>query len=52
VGSPLLIHGLEDFFMWRKLLQPYKASALPSMSLQLMSLVVLEKSITGSFLIG
>jgi hypothetical protein len=27
VGSPLLIHGLEHFFMWRKLRQPYKASA-------------------------
>jgi hypothetical protein len=52
VGSPLLIHGLEHFFMWQKPLQPYKASAWSSGSLQLMSSCGVGKSTAGSFLTG
>jgi hypothetical protein len=49
VGSPLLIHGLEHFFTWQKLLQPYKASTWSSSSLQLLSSCGVRQSSTGSF---
>jgi hypothetical protein len=52
VGSPLLIHGPEHFFTWRKPLQPYKASTWSSISLQLVSSCGVGKSSTGSFLTG
>jgi hypothetical protein len=52
VGSPLLIHGLEHFFMQQKPLQPYKASAWSSSSLQLVSSCGVGKSSIGSFLTG
>jgi hypothetical protein len=52
VGSPFLIRGLEHFFIWQKLLQPYKASAWSSSSLQLVSSGHVGKSSIGSLLTG
>jgi hypothetical protein len=52
VGSPLLIHGLEHFFMWWKPLQLYKTFAWSSSSLQLVSSCGVGKSTAGSFLTG
>jgi hypothetical protein len=51
-GPPLLIRGLEDFFPWRKSLQPYNISVWSPRSLQLMSPYGIEKPTAGSFLIG
>jgi hypothetical protein len=49
---PCLFIGLERFFTWWKPLQPYKAYARSSSSLQLESSCGVENSTTDSFLTG